>query len=112
MAQDAAGEQIDQWLSAVGAAIAKARDDQNLTQNALAKRAGISRTHLYRIEQGENSSLHLIAKVLVVLKLTATIADVPLERTSKSGDADVTDAVAESLRHLQRAHRLLLQRRT
>lgn len=44
----------------IGAKICELRNNVNLTQEELATRAGITRTHLIRIEQGKYSSRYNI----------------------------------------------------
>lgn len=52
----------------IGAKIAELRNGMNLTQDELATRAGITRTHLSRIEAGKYSSRYgIICNILRVL---------------------------------------------
>lgn len=43
--------------------IAEIRKKKGLTQAELAKRVGIDRTHLSKVENGHNTSTHLLAKI-------------------------------------------------
>ncbi|HEX3583431.1 MAG TPA: helix-turn-helix transcriptional regulator [Thermoanaerobaculia bacterium] len=47
----------------LGRIIRKARDEQRLSQEALARRCGISRRHLIEIEQGQNFSVAVLAAI-------------------------------------------------
>lgn len=52
----------------IGAKITELRNDKNLTQEELATRAGITRTHLGRIESGKYSSRYgIICNILRAL---------------------------------------------
>lgn len=57
----------------VGEAIKEARKKQNLTQEELAKRIGVQRTQVSRIESGRNLTVSTIARVFNAMGLKATL---------------------------------------
>lgn len=57
----------------VGEAIKEARKKQNLTQEELAKRIGVQRTQVSKIESGRNLTVSTIARVFNAMGLKATL---------------------------------------
>ncbi len=56
-------------LSELGIRIKRQRLNQDITQLELAKRAGISRTAIQRIEQGEECTLKIFIRILRALSI-------------------------------------------
>jgi transcriptional regulator with XRE-family HTH domain len=71
---------IDQIEALIGEKIRAYRLDQNLSQDEVASKAGISRGALLRLEAGQHSSLHIFLRVLKALELDDwfdTLAPIP-----------------------------------
>lgn len=70
-------------LAELGARLARLRLDRNLTQDQLAREAGISKRTLLRLEQGQSSQLTNFVRVLRALQLLdGLVALVPAPATS------------------------------
>lgn len=83
----------------LGEAIKEARIRKGLTQDRLAKMAGVSRRHLAALEKGANVSVGILQRVAMVLELT----EIPLGGVAlKSAEAPrvnvplLTDAIREA----------------
>ena len=59
----------DLIITELGARVQRQRLNQDITQAELAKRAGISRTAIQRIEQGEEGTLKVLLRALRALGL-------------------------------------------
>lgn len=74
-------DSVDAWIDRLGERLAQHRLNRNLSQSALAKRAGISRRTLSRLENGEPTQLENLLRVLHALGLLAgldeLVPDVP-----------------------------------
>lgn len=57
----------------VGEAIKEARKKQNMTQEELAKRIGVQRAQVSRIESGRNLTVSTIARVFNAMGMKATL---------------------------------------
>ena len=60
-------------LSDVGDRLARYRLDKNLTQAQLAREAGVSKTTVFRLENGESTQLTNFVRVLRALGLLTTL---------------------------------------
>ena len=67
---------ITQLGKQLGRIIRKAREDQHLSQEELARRCGMSRRHLIEIEQGRNFSVAVLAAIARELEeIAPAVAD-------------------------------------
>lgn len=58
-------------LIKIGQTIRKIRQEQNLSQEALARKAGIDRTYMGGIERGErNTTIHILEKISKALGMS------------------------------------------
>jgi transcriptional regulator with XRE-family HTH domain len=78
----------DDSLRSIGATIRAARLARGYTQQALARKAGVSRGNLVLLEQGGNVSIRYLLKLADVLELT----DIPL-----GGDVQLTSGNQKGL---------------
>lgn len=96
----------------VGEAIKTARQKQGLSQEDLAARSGLSRTHISAVERGANVSIDVVEKLAAALE----IKEIPLRNLRRltvlgdSVDSDTVDlaSVRRSAERIQREARLLL----
>jgi DNA-binding XRE family transcriptional regulator len=70
-ARDSYEQQMQSFL--VGEAIKQARKAQNLTQEDLAKRLGIQRAQVSKIENGKNLTLATVSRVFRAMGLTVSL---------------------------------------
>lgn len=93
-AQTAAHARADEeWLQEIGRRVLQLRRARGLTQKALARKAHLSESHVYRIEQGSNmgvGTLLAVARALGVVPQSFFTADVSPALT----DAGVPRAAA------------------
>lgn len=70
-------------LEVIGARLAAARLQRNLTQAALGREAGVSRATVERIERGAGADLKLLVRVLRALQLLeGFLAGIPADEPS------------------------------
>ncbi len=76
----------------LGEKLASQRLAQNITQEQLAERSGVSLRTLKRLEKGENSSIETLVKVMSGLQLLANLEQLipaptvrPMERIQQKG---------------------------
>lgn len=79
--------------------IREAREGMGLTQNALARKAGVNHPTLHKIEAGQRTDVSAIILLKIARALNTTIEallgeDVPLEPTQPSGVAALVEAVS------------------
>ena len=81
----------------VGAAVRDARVQHRLTQAELARRAGVSREWLVRLEQGHpRLEMQLVLDTLAALGLTMTaVQSEPVDTTQETQWNDVLSGLAE-----------------
>jgi transcriptional regulator with XRE-family HTH domain len=94
----------------VGQQIANARNEQRMSVNVLAKKAGASRQQITKLEAGQNASLRLLGKVVLALGLRWDMLaslDPNMPLLSEGGSPDANRAIEESLRYIERARKLL-----
>ena len=63
------------FLVSLGEAISGRRKDLNISQVEMAKKVGIARTHLYRIEKGSNPTT-IITLRRIAKELRTNLADI------------------------------------
>lgn len=86
---------ISDWIN-LGAAIRDARRGRSLSQEGLARLAGVSRSWLARLESGHRGAeLEQIFRVLGALDLTLVLSDGGRPRQSAAGASDVSDTAAD-----------------
>ncbi len=75
-------ENTDAWLENFGKLIARHRLNRNLSQQALAKEAGVSARTIMRVEDGNSIQLKNLIQIMLVLKLEDSlkqlIPDIPV----------------------------------
>jgi transcriptional regulator with XRE-family HTH domain len=83
---------VQQWLDRLGKRLAQYRLNRNLTQNELARIAGISRRTLARLENGESTQLENFLRTLVALqledgleRLVPEVPESPIQQLERSG---------------------------
>lgn len=72
--------ELDQQKLAIVKRIIEYRINNKLTQDGLAKRAGITQQHISKIESGEFSSILTLEKVLLFIGFTVKLQAVPLQK--------------------------------
>ena len=94
----------------LGQTIREARLRKGLTQDRLARMAGVSRRHLAALEKGANVSVSILQRVAAVLELTeihlGTLAVRPAD-LSKVNLPLLTDAIREARADAERANAIL-----
>ena len=94
----------------LGQTIREARLRKGLTQDRLARMAGVSRRHLAALEKGANVSVSILQRVAAVLELTeihlGTLAVRPAD-LSKVNLPLLTDAIREARADAERANAVL-----
>lgn len=73
---------VSEHLKLLGAELKAARRAANITQDALATRAGISRQLLIRIEAGHNAEIASYLAVAAALDLTLSTSQAPGDITT------------------------------
>lgn len=77
-------EQKQQMRERIGMRIAALRKQQGLTQEQLAERAGLQRTHIWRIETGKYSvNIETLQALAEALGMTVDLVDPRLEGLNK-----------------------------
>ena len=64
---------IEKRIADIAHRIAMFRNEQSLTQSALAKKAGITQQQLSRVENGENCTIELMLKICETLNCRIVI---------------------------------------
>jgi transcriptional regulator with XRE-family HTH domain len=98
------GETLDGTL---GVAVRELRENQQLTQAAVARLAGVSRRHIAAIEKGANVSVLVVVKVARVLGAT----ELPLGGVTLTAEAAPAPRIPEVMDVLDRIDELTTQAR-
>lgn len=87
-------ENTDVWLEKFGKLIARHRLNRNLSQQALAKEAGVSARTIMRLEDGNSIQFKNLIQIMLVLKLEDSLMQLipdipvsPLELARNEGKA-------------------------
>jgi SOS-response transcriptional repressor LexA len=100
----------------LGDTVREARIRKGLTQQRLAKLAGVSRRHLAALEKGANVSINILQRVAQVLELTEIqIGDLSLRATDTQRGVNMpllTDTIREAIVEAERAQEILARAET
>jgi len=83
---------IQKWLDRLAERLVRHRLNRNLTQDELARAAGISRRTLTRLENGESTQLENFLRTLIALdlqdgldRLVPDVPDSPIQQLDRAG---------------------------
>lgn len=100
----------------LGDTVREARIRKGLTQQRLAKLAGVSRRHLAALEKGANVSINILQRVAQVLELTEIqIGDLSLRSSDQQRGVNMpllTDTIREARAEAERAQEILARAET
>jgi transcriptional regulator with XRE-family HTH domain len=86
----------------LGQTVRDARTKKRLTQDRLAKMAGVSRRHLAALEKGANVSINIVQRVASVLELTEIpLGEVSLRPSDRDGGNVNVPLLADTIRELR-----------
>ena len=89
---EASSQPIRRWLERLSERLAKHRLNRNMTQDELARSAGISRRTLARLESGEPTQLENFLRTLIALgledgleRLVPDVPQSPIQQLERAG---------------------------